>query len=217
MFKKRSAANTLIIANVIIFILMTLTGGSTNTQNLIRFGAMYPSLVQQGQIWRLITPMFIHIGITHLLMNMIFLFSIGNLVESIYGKKNFLKIYLLSGFMGNLFSFALGGSNTVSAGASTSLYGMLGVMIGFILFHRNNAILTALGGSYISVIFVNVLYTFISPGLSILGHLGGLVGGILLSGSIPTLKSRPNNLFKKSTKTIFILLSIGLLAFGFIF
>lgn len=208
----------LLIINIIIFLLMTITGGSTNTYNLIRFGAISPSLIKAGGFYRLFTAMFIHIGFIHLLMNMAFLIQIGPILESIYKTKNFVKIYLLSGIMGNLFVFALGKSNVISAGASTSLYGLLGVMIGFLFFHKDNNKLIAFGTATIPTIFINLLYTFITPGISILGHLGGFIGGFLLSGIIPINGIYKENKIKDySVKAIFIILSIALFIIGYIF
>lgn len=217
--RKFKGTYTLLVINVVIFLIMTVFGGSTNTYNLIRFGAIVPSAIKSGELWRLLTSEFIHIGIAHLLMNLLFLIQVGPILESIYGTKNFLKIYLISGIMGGLFVFAFDSENTVSAGASTSLYGMLGVMIGFLIFHRDDTRLLGLGGAYVPIILINAFYTITTPGISFLGHLGGFVGGLLMTGFVPMLSKNPNSSTIKgySSKTIFILLFIGLLIIGFIF
>ena len=91
---KTKVTRTLIIINAIIFIFMTLAGGSQNISTLIKFNAMNKILVANGQWWRLFSSMFIHIGILHLLMNMYFLNIVGETFEMLYGSKNFLLIYL---------------------------------------------------------------------------------------------------------------------------
>lgn len=112
---------------IAVFIIMSLTGGTQNTQNLIRFGAKYNPLIMEGQYWRLITPVFIHIGIMHLFMNSLSLYYIGPLVERIYGKARFALIYLFAGFTGCLASFLF--SPSLSAGASGAIFGLFGALL----------------------------------------------------------------------------------------
>lgn len=71
---KPSITYTLIILNIVMYIVMTLFGGTENIANLVRFGAKYSPYIINGQYWRLIIPMFIHIGLQHLLINMITLY-----------------------------------------------------------------------------------------------------------------------------------------------
>lgn len=177
----------LMIINIIVFILMTLSGGSENIENLIRFGANSKILVAEGEWWRLFTASFIHIGFFHILFNMYFFYSLGPVFERLFGSMNFLIIYLIAGIFGNLLSFAFGSPYTVSAGASTSLYGMLGLAIGLMATYRDDEIIRSFGASFISVVVINVIYSLIAPGVGIYGHLGGFVAGFLLAGIFPIL------------------------------
>lgn len=177
----------LMLVNIAVFILMTLTGGSENINNLIRYGAMVKPLVHDGQWWRIFTAAFIHIGFFHIMFNMYFLYNIGPLFERLYGSVNFLIIYLLAGIMGNLFTYAFGEVSTVSAGASTSLYGMFGLAMGLMINYKDDAVLRGLGASFISIIVINVLYSLLAPGIGIQGHLGGFLGGVLLAGIFPVI------------------------------
>ena len=189
-FKKlgeSKVTRALIIINILVFVIMTITGGSENTANLVRFGAIVKPYIAAGQWWRLLTASFIHIGLMHILFNMYFLYQLGPTFEMLYGSKNFLIIYLISGVLGNLVSFAFGSPGTVSAGASTSLYGMFGLALGIMLNYKNDAVLSSFGASFLSVIAINVIYSFISPNVGILGHLGGLVSGLILSGIFPVI------------------------------
>lgn len=177
----------LMIVNIAVFILMSLTGGSENISNLVRYGAMVKPLVNDGQWWRIISAAFIHIGFFHIMFNMYFLYNIGPLFERLYGSINFLIIYLLAGVMGNLFTYAFGDVSTVSAGASTSLYGMFGLAMGLMINYKDDAVLRGLGASFISIIVINLIYSLLAPGIGIQGHLGGFLAGVLLAGIFPVV------------------------------
>lgn len=199
MLKKGKATTSLILINIIIFIIMRMNGSTLETNTLLKYGAMQNILVFNGQYWRLFTAMFIHIGIMHLIMNMFFLYTVGDIFEFIYGPKNFLILYLLTGIFGNIFTYTFGDSTTVSAGASTALYGLFGLALGIRKVHKDNPVLNKFGSSFVTIIIINVVYSLISPGVSILGHLGGLIGGYILAHTIPV-----NNMsIKKETKDLY--------------
>lgn len=199
MLKKGKATVSLILINILIFIIMSLNGNTLETATLLKYGAMQNILVFNGQYWRLFTAMFIHIGITHLIMNMFFLYTVGDIFEFIYGSKNFLILYLLTGIFGNIFTYTFGDSATVSAGASTALYGLFGLALGIRKVYKDNPVLNKFGSSFVTIIIINVVYSLISPGVSILGHLGGLIGGYILAHTIPV-----NNMsIKKETKDLY--------------
>lgn len=179
--------SALMIINVIVFALMSLSGGSESIENLIRFGANSKILVGEGDWWRLFTASFIHIGFFHILFNMYFLYNIGPIFERLYGSVGFLIIYLICGIFGNLVSYAFGDVYTVSAGASTSLYGLLGIAIGMMVVYRDDAILHSFGASFVSIVVINVIYSFLMPGVGVLGHLGGFVGGFILANALPVV------------------------------
>lgn len=202
--RRKNITYLLLGINIIVYLLMIVNGGSENPYVLIDFGAMFKPLILKGQYFRLIMPIFIHIGIVHLLMNSYTLYILGMIFEPLYGSFRFAIIYLLSGILGNLFTFAFGNPVSISAGASTSLYGMFGLSLGFIIFYRDEKVLADFGRSFLFMIFLNLAYTFTSPALSITGHLGGLLGGFLLSGIIP-IRNR-NFPFKR--KLLFSILSV---------
>ncbi|WP_276863012.1 rhomboid family intramembrane serine protease [Anaerococcus tetradius] len=189
-FKKlgeTKVTTALMLVNIAVFIIMTLHGGSEDIDNLVRFGAMVKPLVKIGQWWRIFTAAFIHIGFFHILFNMYFLYSIGPLFEKLYGSRNFLIIYLLAGIMGNLFTYAFASNNTVSAGASTSLYGIFGLAIGLMINYRDDDILRGLGASFLSIIAINVVYSLFATGIGIQGHIGGFLAGVILAGIFPVV------------------------------
>ncbi|MDD7305678.1 MAG: rhomboid family intramembrane serine protease [Peptoniphilaceae bacterium] len=209
---KTKMTRTLIIINIAVFLIMTAFGGTESIDNLVRFNALVKPLVYQGQWWRLICAQFIHIGFFHILMNMYFLNEIGPIFEKLYGPRNFLIIYLLSGLIGNLFTYAFGSLNSVSAGASTSLYGLLGLAIGIMLNYHNDEILRSFGASFISVVAINLIYSFLMPRVGILGHLGGFIGGLVLAGIFPII-----NRDLPKTRISLALVILVILLIGFIY
>lgn len=213
-FQTSKVTGFLLVINVAIFIIMTLAGGSQNNLNLVRFGAMVKTLIANGDWWRLFTASFIHIGFFHLLFNMYFLYNIGPLFERLYGSRNYLIIYLLAGIMGNLLSFAFGNANTISAGASTSLYGLFGLALGIMLNYRDDAMLKSFGASFLSIIVINVIYSLISPGIGILGHLGGLLAGVILAGIFPVLNRSLATNTQVFSIAAFVILAVLLVRIG---
>ncbi|WP_088189086.1 rhomboid family intramembrane serine protease [Desulfosporosinus sp. FKA] len=163
--------------NVIVFLLMTLAGGSTNPDVLITFGAKVNSLIQAGQVWRLLTSMFIHIGILHLAFNLYALWALGPVTEQSYGHGKYFAIYMLSGLGGSLASFLF--SPALSAGASGAIMGLLGAQLLFI-YKRPYLWKTGLGMNLVIVILVNLGFGFWQPGIDNFAHLGGLFTGMLM-------------------------------------
>lgn len=191
---KPSITYTLIILNIVMYIVMTLFGGTENIANLVRFGAKYSPYIINGQYWRLITPMFIHIGLQHLLINMITLYFLGTLLENIFGKTRFLIIYLVSGICGNIASFAFNFSS-ISAGASTALFGMFGSFLMLGESFRRNPYLQTMSRQFFLLVILNIFFGMFGNS-DLAGHLGGLVSGFLLSyvvgvpnlGRVPKVK-----------------------------
>lgn len=173
----------IIVIQVLVFILMTLAGGSTNTAVLVEFGARVTSLIQAGEIWRLFTPMFLHIGLMHLVINSITVYYIGIQIENIFGHARFLVIYLLSGIAGNLASFVFL-PNTLSAGASTSIFGLFGAFLMLGESFRNNPYIRLMSRQFLMFVVINLAFDLFSPGIDIYGHIGGLVGGFLLGYAV---------------------------------
>jgi len=168
--------------DILIFLLMTLAGGTQNPVVLDRFGANTARLIaEQQEYWRLFTANFIHIGVVHLAFNMFALYQLGRQTESLYGRPRFLVVYLLSGLSGAVFSYLL--TQGRSAGASTALFGLFGALLVYFYKHREH-----LGGigrqqliNLAVILLVNVLIG-LSPGSNIdnWGHFGGFVGGLFL-------------------------------------
>ena len=179
------ATRGLLIANIAVFAMMVLSGVSLMTPNsadLIRWGARLNPLIEGGQWWRLLTPMFIHIGLPHLLFNMWALRNLGDFVERLFGTRRFLALYLATGLVGNISSFFFF-PTVLAAGASGAIFGVLGALVGFIV-RRRHAIpppmLAHLRNSSLSFIALNLAFGFMVSGIDNSAHLGGLISGMLL-------------------------------------
>ena len=174
----------LIFINIVMFVLMYMLGnGSENTNTLIDFGANYILLTKAGEYYRLITSGFLHIGLIHLLLNMYSLYIVGTQVEYFYGKVKYIMIYLFSLIMGSLFTVALSSVNTVSAGASGAIFGLLGSILYFGVKYRGY-IGNSLVNQIVPVVVLNLIIGFTTPGIGNAAHIGGLVGGYLISMAV---------------------------------
>lgn len=177
----------LLVLNFLIFVAMEVAGGSTSSCVLLRFGAKFNYLIAEGQWWRLLTPVFLHIGVVHLLFNEYALWIFGREVERLFGSLRFLVIYILAGLFGSLASFAF--SPALSAGASGAIFGIIGALAAFFL--RNRARFGEMGrrqlSGLIAVIGLNLFLGFTIAGIDNFGHIGGLVGGFLLGLALTPL------------------------------
>lgn len=177
------------IIQVVVFLLMELNGGSTNSATLIEFGAKFSPLILEGEWWRFITPILVHIGFIHLLMNTMSLYLIGAEVERIYGNTRFLFIYLFAGFSGTLASFIM--NPNIAAGASGAIFGCFGALLYFGIVYPKLFFRT-MGSSVIVLILINLIYGFSVPGIDNAGHIGGLIGGFFAAAVVSLPKQ---NLF----------------------
>lgn len=138
-------------------------------------GALFPLLVADGEWWRLITSGFLHYGPFHLLMNMLALYLIGCDLELLLGKTRFLALYGLSLLGGSAAVFVGSDMNVATAGASGAVYGMLGGIL--IAAMRLKLNLTFI----IGIIVLNLFLSIQIKQISLLGHLGGLIVGIVVT------------------------------------
>ena len=173
----------LLAATVAMFIVETVAGGSQNPWVLLQLGARNNQLIVAGQWWRLITPAFLHIGVTHIVVNGFSLYYLGIICERIFGHWRFAAIYLISAFTGNVASFVFS-SSTLSAGASTAIFGLMGAFLMLGDTFRHNPVITQLARQFALLAGLNLIFNLFSSGVDIAGHIGGLVGGFLIAGAV---------------------------------
>jgi membrane associated rhomboid family serine protease len=145
--------------------------GDLYLQALPEIGTVYRG-IDDGGVYRLITAMFIHYGIFHLLLNMWALWILGRNLEAALGPARFLALYLIAGVGGNVAAYLVSPTD-LTAGASTSIFGLLAAF--FIVLRKLGRDTRVL----IPVLVINLLLTFTVGSISIAGHLGGLVTGAL--------------------------------------
>jgi membrane associated rhomboid family serine protease len=140
-------------------------------------GTGFPNLVgvAHGEWWRLVTSMFLHYGPFHLLLNMLALYWFGSLLEQRIGSGRFLMLYFVSGLAGAAGAL-IAAPTTPTVGASGAIFGILGA--GLVLEQQRDYVF---GGSALGIIVINLVLTFSIPNISIGGHIGGLLGGIVVA------------------------------------
>jgi membrane associated rhomboid family serine protease len=165
----------IIALNVGVYLLELAAGGQIDgTGNRIFVeGALYGPAVAAGDWWRLFTAMFLHGGPIHLAFNMLALWWFGSAVEAVLGRGRFVLLYLVSGLAGSAGALLFDPTG-ITVGASGALFGILGAAV--VLERQGTHVF---GGGALGIIVLNLVFTFAVPGISIGGHLGGLVGGAL--------------------------------------
>lgn len=173
----------LIALNIIVYVYTSIIGGdffSTNVDVIAIYG-QYNWLVFNGWYWQLLTSMFVHVNIMHILGNMFFLLIFGLRAEDLFAIQEYLLIYFASGLAGNLLTL-LFGPNMISAGASGAIFGVFGACIIYVR--------RAIGQSIMSALLYAFFLFIISFGLNVnfLAHLGGLVVGLLIGYGLATMR-----------------------------
>jgi membrane associated rhomboid family serine protease len=174
----------LVAANIAIYLLELAFGGSTNgvgsaiyEKGVLVASAQYadgtPAGVANGDWWRLITSAFLHYGPIHLAINMFSLWIAGSILEPVLGRGRFLLLYLVAGLAGAAGAL-LADPHAMTAGASGAVFGLFGALL--ILEYQQTGTLL---GQFMTLIVVNLAFSFLVPGISWGGHVGGLIGGAL--------------------------------------
>jgi membrane associated rhomboid family serine protease len=186
---------TLIVINVAVFGIMAANGGvsinfgSGGSQSTYAKYALYPlAIAQNHEYYRLVTSMFLHYGVVHILFNMLALFYVGPTLERILGPVRFIVIYMMSGLGGSVLSYVGGSKVQFAAGASGAIFGLFGAF--FIVVRKQGMDPRGI----VSLIGINLVLGFVIPNVDVLGHIGGLVTGTLVTAGIvyvPQRRYRP--------------------------
>ena len=166
----------IIAINVAVFALTNQLGGGFGSGSLNALGnrlALWGPAVQNGDWYRLVTSGFIHYGFLHIAFNMYALYILGSALERYVGSVRFALIYFLSLLAGS-FGALVATPHAQSAGASGAIFGVMGALL---VLERQRG-MALLGGSIGGLLVINLVFTFAVPGISIGGHIGGLLGGI---------------------------------------
>lgn len=179
--KKNIVTNIIIGINIIVFILEVYLSNSMENINsyvLWILGAKENYSIFNGEYYRLITCMFLHGGIMHIIFNMYALYSIGSIVEIWFGKIKYIVIYFISGIMGSIMSLYF--SESMSVGASGAIFGLLGCVLVIAIKFRGR-----IGKDFLiniaGVIGINIFIGLKAIDIDNFGHIGGLIGGIVIT------------------------------------
>ena len=176
-FKSNTPVLTIMLITINVLIFLYGLFFDKNSMLINNF-ALYAPYVRGGDYYRLISSAFLHVSLFHLLVNMYSLYIIGSQIENFFGKTKYIVIYLFSAIMGSLFSMLF--TRGVSIGASGAIFGLLGAMLCFGYFYRiylGNTITSQI----LPVILINLLIGFSSSSIDNFAHIGGLVGGIIIT------------------------------------
>lgn len=175
---------SLIVINVIVFVLLSFGGMTEDATYMLEHGAMYlPYFMEQGEYYRIFTSLFLHFGFEHLMSNMVVLAIMGKYLEPLVGKFRFVFIYFVSGLAGNVLSSGaelLTKDYAVSAGASGAIFGVTGALLALAIIGRGR-VGTLTKQDILVMVAVNLYIGFTSQGVDNLAHIGGLLGGMLIT------------------------------------
>jgi membrane associated rhomboid family serine protease len=177
----------LIGINVGVYLLQLFMGAglSASTGWIYEHGVLFGPIVADGEWWRLLTAAFLHYGPLHLGMNMLVLWIIGPALEEYLGHGRYALLYLVSGLAGSAGAL-IWSPNALTVGASGAIWGIMGAAL--VLEARK---IYVFGGQAMGLVVFNLLFTFLIPGISIGGHIGGLIGGGLAALAFSSLRRVP--------------------------
>ena len=183
-YGKKAYVNGLLIAlNVLFFLYLEITGSSENVYFMYTKGAMSaPAVLEDGEYYRLLTAMFMHFGIRHIMNNMLVLFVIGDNLERALGHVKYLIFYLLCGIGSNWVSMMAHSTDTmtVSAGASGAIFGVVGGLL-YVVTANKGRLEDLSTRQLVIMIFFSLYLGYTSTGVDNTAHLSGLVIGIVLA------------------------------------
>ncbi|HIQ27028.1 MAG TPA: rhomboid family intramembrane serine protease [Sulfurovum sp.] len=183
-FQRYKITYTLIGVNIFIYLLTSIVSQNfvdMDMETLVNMGALFgPYTVIEGEWWRLGTAMFLHGGMTHLLMNMFSLYLIGRGLEQYFNTQSYLSIYFFSGILGGLASLYVH-PQSVGVGASGAIFGVFGALAGFFLAHRGQIQehTKAFMKDFAIIIAINIVIGMSIPSIDMTAHIGGLLVGII--------------------------------------
>ncbi len=180
-FKKSPVTFVLLALNTLMFFVVLFNGGFT-TESLIDNGGLLPKYVSDNnEYYRLLVSMFLHSGFFHFLMNSYFLFYLGSFTEKLLGSTKYAILYMISGLGASVAVWLLSDPDTVTIGASGALYGIMGGLL-ILTFLKANWFSPYGIRSIRTISIINIVFTLtLNKFISVEGHLGGLVFGIILT------------------------------------
>lgn len=187
--KKRPVITyALILINLIMFIITALDSNdffNISTNTIYKYGGLVSVdyLSSISDYMRIFTSGFLHAGFIHFIFNMYALYVIGPQIESFFGKFKYTIIYIGSLIFGNLLSLLFLNGNVISCGASGAIFGLLGSLLYF-GYHYRVYLSDVIKSQIIPLIAINLLIGIMLSGINVIAHIGGLIGGYLVSKAV---------------------------------
>lgn len=140
----------------------------------------YNAGVAYGEYWRLVTPIFLHIGFGHLFFNSISLILFAPALERMLGKTKFVLVYISSGIIANIATYIIEPLQYSHIGASGAIFGLLGVYLFMVVF-RKGLIDQANSQIIVSILVIGLVMTFFNSNINVVAHIFGMIGGFLVA------------------------------------
>nr|WP_122012853.1 rhomboid family intramembrane serine protease [Maliibacterium massiliense] len=182
--KKPIATYCILGVTIAVFLLEWHFGALDDAWVLVQMGAKFNPAIAAGQYWRLITPIFLHVDLMHIFCNMLALYWWGPTIELLFGRAKFVAIYLLSGIVGNALSYFF--SASLAVGASGAIFGIFGTLLSFRKSYPD-VYKQVFGTRVLIILALNIVNGLLTPQIDNFGHLGGIIGGFLVSEMLGTL------------------------------
>ena len=195
---------TLIFINAILFILAKLDHNIINNYFLVNSNNL------GNEFYRIFSSFFLHESALHFLCNMYALYIIGTQLESFIGKSKFLTVYIISGMTGSLLSMSFLSDTSASLGASGAIFGLLGSLLYFGYYYRVY-LGSVIKSQIVPIILLNLMIGFTMTGIDNAAHIGGLIGGILVTLALGVKEK--TTVFEKINGLVVFLIYIGFLIF----
>jgi membrane associated rhomboid family serine protease len=218
--KRTWVTPTLVAANIAVFIALAAVArlpGNFPLQLLLNWGANYAPLTVNGQWWRLVTALFLHLNLLHLLLNMWALWNVGRLAERLFGSGPLLLLYLCSGVLASLTSVAWDPGHA-SVGASGAIFGVFGAFLAFLMHPRTqvpSAVFKPYWLSTLAFVLFNLISGALQTGVDNAAHVGGLASGLVLGWMLArpmTVEARAHWPLRQASVAAAFSLIIGLAA-----
>ncbi|MEU6641456.1 rhomboid family intramembrane serine protease [Saccharomonospora sp. NPDC046836] len=201
----------LIAINVLVYVVTVVQARSlmdNNRSALFDDGVLWPlGIVAHDEWWRLFSSGFLHYGLLHIALNMLALWVLGRDLELLLGRARYLAVYFVSMLGGAVAVFTFGGANTGTAGASGAIYGLMGALFVAVLRLRLNP------GPAVGIILLNLVISISIPGISLLGHVGGLVVGALAMVAMVYAPEKNRLVYQAGALALVTVALIGLLVY----
>lgn len=201
--------------NILIFILMLFyqTGFSTDLTvgTLVEFGAKHNAKIADGELYRLISSMFLHANLMHIVFNSLALRALGPDVEIFFGRAKFLIIYFTAGLIGSLGSFIFNAS--IGVGASGAIFGLLGANL-YLMTLNPQLYKRIYGYDMLVLLGINLVYGLMNPSIDNVAHLAGMIGGYLAAWSVGIKQQNPFKMKHMLAQAVTVILIISMTVWG---